>query len=417
MIKQKKTITKTITNTKPQTITKIQQKKNTKTNNNSILSGGKYIDEGGFGCVISPALACSHKDKNLSKSVSKILRDSRDDITNELQISSILHKLDPNNKYYITYDKYCYIKNIPEDRTDIISVHYTDDKLTEFEIEGEIEGKLKKKDKKYCDVELSLNPINLIMKYGGYSLSSVMKTNHKNKGTRAIMHIMFINNLRHYFKHLILGVVKMHNNRIVNRDIKQKNIMMNLNKETNEVAVKYIDFGLSEFLTTEFCQHISNINRNGTPSYISPDVHITYILRKYSSLSEHYIKKKILHEIHSTVKKALLKINEKELLGNLDNNIIALYEKIKNLYNNNKILPIYFGSEKNKFNGYVQKCDIYALAYSIFETLYIYSEINVQQHTQLYDLLIHMIAFDPDKRYNAVQCLSHPYFNIDSKKN
>jgi serine/threonine protein kinase len=380
----------------------------TKTNANFVLHGGKYVDEGGFGCVITPALACSNKDKNLDKSVSKIIRDSREDITNELKISSILQKLDPNKKYYITYDKYCYINNIPENRDDIISVHYTDDKLTEYELQS---GQIKTKHKKACDVELALNPINIIMDHGGYSLSSVMKTNRKNKGTRGIMHQLFIDNLRPYFKHLVLGIVKMHNNRIVNRDIKQKNIMMNWNKETNEVAIRYIDFGLSEFLTTEFCQHISNINRNGTPSYISPELHIAYILRKYNSRSEHYISKKILHEIHINVKKAIMKINEKDLLGNLDNNINALYEKIQNLYNNNKILQIYFGSVKNKFNGYIQKSDIYALGYSIFETLYIYSEINVQQHTKLYDLLIHMMAFDPDKRYNAVQCLSHPYFH------
>jgi serine/threonine protein kinase len=132
------------------------------------------------------------------------------------------------------------INNIPEDRDDIVSVHYTDDKLTDFEIEGEIEGKLKKPNaKKYCDVELSLNPINLIMEHGGYSLSSVMKVSPKSKGTRAIMHQMFIDNLRPYFKHLILGVVKMHNNRIVNRDIKQKNIMMNLNKKTKTFLHKF----------------------------------------------------------------------------------------------------------------------------------------------------------------------------------
>lgn len=402
------------TNIQTKVNTKKHMKIQKKTKKNSILRGGKYVDEGGFGCVVTPALACSHKDKNLEKSVSKILRDSRDDITSELKISSILHKLDPTKKYYITYDKYCYINNIPEDRDDIISVHYTDDKLTEYEIESE---EKKKKDKKVCDVELSLNPINIIMEHGGYSLSSIMKTNRKSKGTRALMHQMFIDNLRPYFKHLILGVVKMHNNRIVNRDIKQKNIMMNWNKETNEVALRYIDFGLSEFLTTEFCQHVSNINRNGTPAYISPEIHIAYILRKYTSRSEHYISKKILHEIHANVKKVLMKINEKELLGNLDNNIVALYEKIKTLYDNNKILPIYFGSEKNKFNGYVQKCDVYALGYTIFETLYVYSEINVRQHTHLYDLLIHMITLDPDKRYNAVQCLSHPYFHIDVKKN
>jgi serine/threonine protein kinase len=369
------------------------------------LRGGKYVDEGAFGCVITPALPCSHKDKNLEKYVSKI---SREDITDEIKISSILSKLDPNNKYYITYNKYCYLNNIPDYRNDLVSVHYTDEAFTKFEIEPGQE----KKDKKACYVELDLKPINIIMEHGGYSLSSIMKTSRKSKGTRALMHQMFIDNLRPYLKHLILGIVKMHNNRIVNRDIKQKNIVMNWNKENNDVALRYIDFGLTEFLTTEFCRHISNINRHGTLLYISPEVHIAYVLRKYSNRSEHYIQKTIITEIYSHVKKALIKINEPELFGNLDNNIKILYEKIKHLYDNNKILPIHFGSDKNKFNGYIQKCDVYALGISIFETLYVYSKIDVRQNTKLYDLLIHMLAFDPDKRYNAVQCLSHPYFLV-----
>lgn len=366
--------------------------------------GGKFVDEGGFGCVVSPALACSQKDKNLDKSVSKL---TQEDISNEIKISSILRKLDPNKKYYLTSDKYCYLNNIPEDREDIVSVHFTDEDLTKFEVEPGQEHK----DKKACAVELALRPVNIIMEHGGYSLSSIMKTNRKSKGTRPLMHQMFVDNLKPYFKHLILGIVKMHNNRIVNRDIKQRNIMMNWNKEDNTVKIRYIDFGLSEFLTSEYCQHISHINRNGTPVYIPPEVHIAYILRKYNSRSEHYITKKVLTEINHYVKKAFNKIDEKGLLGNLDKNAITLYEKIKSLFDNKKILPIYFGSDKNKFNGYIQKADVYALGYSIFETLYVYSEIDVRQNDKLYDLLIHMITIDPDKRYNAIQCLSHPYFH------
>jgi len=114
------------------------------------LKGGKYIDEGTYGCVISPALPCSQKDKNLDKSVSKIIRDSRKDINSELQISTILRNLDPTKKYYITYDKYCYIKNIPENRNDIVSVHYTDSQLSKYEINN---GQ-KNKDTKACDIEL-----------------------------------------------------------------------------------------------------------------------------------------------------------------------------------------------------------------------------------------------------------------------
>ena len=36
------------------------------------LKGGKFIDKGGFGCVITPAIPCSRTDKNLDKSISKI---------------------------------------------------------------------------------------------------------------------------------------------------------------------------------------------------------------------------------------------------------------------------------------------------------------------------------------------------------
>ena len=349
-------------------------------------------------------MRCSPKDKNLDKTVSKI---TREDISNELKISSILHKLDPKKKYYLTYIKYCYINKIPSGRDDIVSGHYIDDEFKHFEIDTKQIHEIKAK--KTCKLDLTLNPINIMMEYGGYSLSSIMSANRKGKGTRAIMHEMFVANLRMHLKHLILGIVSMHNNRIVNRDIKPKNIMINWNKETNKYLVRYIDFGLSNFLTTEFCQHISNINRDGTHRYVSPEIHIAYIIRKYADSSEYYILKKIKHEIYDNVRKALLKINEKELLGNLDANILALYKKIKTLYNKKKILPIYFGTDKNKFNGYVQKSDVYALGYSIFETLYYYSEIDVRQNLELYDLLIHMITLDPDKRYNAVRCLSHPY--------
>lgn len=383
----------------------INEKKTKKQNDNRsyVMNGGKFVDEGGFGCVVSPALPCSKKDKNLDKLVSKI---TMENINNEVKIATILHKLDPNKKYYITSKKYCYINEIPDDRTDIVKVHFTDDDFSKYEIES---GQ-SKKDKKACAVELGLRPINMILDYGGYSLSSIMKVNRKSKGTRAIMHQLFIDNLQQNIKHLILGIVKMHNNRLVNRDIKQRNIMMLWNKENNSTLLRYIDFGLSEHLTPEFCQHINNINRNGTSIYISPEIYISYILRKYSNRSEHYINKKIINEIHSHVRKAFTKIHEKSILATLDKSISLLIEKIRILFDTNKILPIYFGSEKNKFNGYIQKCDVYALGYAIFETLYVYSDIDVKKNDKLYDLLSHMIAIDPDQRYNAVQCLSHPYF-------
>lgn len=375
-----------------------------------ILVGGKYIDKGAFGCVVSPALSCSPKDKNLDKLVSKIIRDPETNM-NELKISAVLHKIDPNRKYYITYNKYCYIKQLPETREDIISVHYINDGLTKYSIDKDQEWKAMKS---ACDIDLSRRPLNLIMDYGGYSLTSIMKTDINKKGIKSLMHQLFVANVKEYFRHLVLGVVKMHNNRIVNRDIKQRNIMMSLNKVNNEVAVRYIDFGLSEYLTTEHCHNIENITRNGTPLYIPPEISISYLMRKYAEYPESYILKKIKNELNTNVKSALIKINERISLGNLDSIITTIYGRIKKLYDNGKILKVYFGSEKNKFNGYLQKADIYALGYSIYETLQVYSEIQVKKDEQLYDLLMKMIDLDVDKRYNAVQCLNHPYFS--SKK-
>ena len=180
--------------------------------------------------------------------VSKIVKSSDANYSNELKISQVLKKIDPAKKYYITFDKYCYINNVPKERDDIISVHYTNESMTKFTKDAGQEGK----DKKACDVELSMRPINFIMPFAGYSLSSVMKINRKASGTRAIMHNLFVNNLPVYFKHLILGIIKMHNNRIINHDIKQKNIMLNWDKELNQMIVRYIDFGLSNLLTKEF---------------------------------------------------------------------------------------------------------------------------------------------------------------------
>lgn len=394
-------------------------------------TGGKYIDKGGFGCVIMPALKCSAKDKNVEKMVSKVIPATDKDFYNELRISQMLKKLDPSKKYYLTFEKYCYINNIPKDRDDLENVHFLDDEFSKYErvsdssdskenkVGNEIKNdakdaagdKKRTKDEKTCKIEIALKPVNLIMDYGGYSLSTIMKVNRKEQGTKAKMHQMFIDNLRVYFKHLILGLIKMHFHRIVNRDIKPRNIMMNWNKDDNTVQIRYIDFGLSDFLSNEFCSSINNIRAKGTPTYYAPELIVAYIIRKYRDRSPAYIIGKIFRELDDNVKKSMININEKEMLGNYKENCINLYQKIDSLFDNNQILPIYFGTENNKFNGYLQKADIYALGLSIFIFLYVYSDIDILGNTQLYDLLIHMITIDPDKRYNAVQCLSHPYFH------
>jgi serine/threonine protein kinase len=376
--------------------------------NSKIQNGGKFIGKGGFGCVVSPALKCFKKDKNTDLMVSKIIPTNDIHYTNELKISQVLKKIDPVKKYYITFEKYCFINNIPEDRHDFVNVHYINDKLTKWEV---IDGQ-SEKDKNACRLELALKPINLIMDYGGYSLTDIGSVSTKLQGTKAKMHQLFIDNLAANVKHLVLGVVKMHFNRIVNRDIKLRNIMMSFNKKTHQVQLRYIDFGLSNLLTTDFCSDYNNIRTSGTPNYIAPELYVSSTINRYRERSSTYQLQKITREIDTNYKNTIMRINEPELLGNYKENVDTLYNKIHDLYESGKILPAYFGTEKNKFNGYLQKADIYALGIAIFIMLYVYSDFDVRGNADLYNLLIHMIAMDPDKRYNAVQCLSHPLLQL-----
>jgi len=379
--------------------------------NTSIQKGGKFIGKGGFGCVVSPALKCSKKDKYRDKMVSKIIPTHDVHYSNELKISQVLKKIDPGKKYYITFEKYCYINNIPEERRDFLNVHYLNDELTKWEV---VEGQ-PDKDKNACRVELALKPINLIMDYGGYSLTDISVVSTKLLGTKAKMHQLFIDNLAANIKHLVLGIVKMHMYRIVNRDIKLRNIMMSFNKDTKQVQLRYIDFGLSNLLTTSFCSDYNNIRTSGTPNYIAPELYVSSIINRYHERSSTYQIQKITRELDANFKHSIIRINERELLGNYKENVDSLYHKVHNLYQSGKILPLYFGTEKNKFNGYLQKADVYALGLAIFIMLYVYSDFDVRANANLYDLLIHMIAMDPDKRYNAVQCLSHPFLQANKK--
>ena len=67
-----------------------------------------------------------------------------------------------------------------------------------------------------------------------------------------------------------------------------------------------------------------------------------------------------------------------------------------------------------KFNGYLQKGDVYALGITICDFLKTYNNNNnkpvIKYDKSLHELLINMIQPIPEKRFNIIQCLNHPYF-------
>lgn len=373
------------------------------------LKGGRYIDKGGFGCVITPAIPCTKNDKNLDENVSKIIKDPNDDIKNEIIISNILKKIDKDQNYFITFNTYCYINRIPEERTDITDVSYKDDDMSRFSVKNTT--KKKTLDKKYCDVDLTLKPVNIIMPYAGYSLSSIVKTNRKHQGLLPKMNQMFVDGLKKYFKHLLIGLRKMHENRLVNRDIKEKNITVALDAKTNTLKIRYIDFGLTQLLTSQFENDLDNISSDGTYFYMSPELFISRTITKFPNESKNYHMRNINKRIKEDLITALKRIYEPALISNIGEKIESLYDKTYSYYEKGHLAKVYFGSDRNKFNGYLQKADIYALGLTIYDSLYTYSKIDVKRNKNLRSLLLNMLNLDPEKRFNVEQCLSHPYFS------
>ena len=65
------------------------------------MKGGRYIDKGAFGCVVSPALPCPKSDENINNSVSKILKTYTKETTNEIIISNVLSNIDPEQAFFV----------------------------------------------------------------------------------------------------------------------------------------------------------------------------------------------------------------------------------------------------------------------------------------------------------------------------
>jgi serine/threonine protein kinase len=447
-------------------------------NNAAILKGGKFLGRGNFGCVISPALACSDKkifktsnnkaktktktktNKNADKNnnlVSKIILIPDEDIQDEINISNKLKSIDPEQQYFLTINKYCKVKKIPKDRTNVVKVQYLNNNNSEHY--NKLENKTL--DKVVCGIDLSAKPINLIMTNGGYDLFDIgniindygldnkniklkESTKHKIKTSN-----MLFDNLKDNINNLLKGLLKMHQNRIVNRDIKQENIMINYDDKIDKFYIRYIDYGLSEILTPSYCADYKNINAQGTPQLIPIEIYITFYINKYykhnkinkqgvRSIQGKYGKyntqdiqdikdiqdiqdiqyndttydKIMMYDINKDVnehvKQILKSLNIS--VSDLNSIVIKLFSEIKTMFNNKTILYKYFGIN-DILNGYLQKGDIYALGITLYEFLDVYTKvINIKKDIRLYDLIKHMIDLNPNTRYNALQCLKHPYF-------
>jgi serine/threonine protein kinase len=404
------------------------------------LKGGKYLGRGSFGCVITPEIECPNslstkkfnnnrktyknslgKYGDSDKKVSKIILKPDETVKEEIKLSKKLNKLDPEQKYFITIIDYCKINRLPNNRKDILKVRYEGKKGEEDKKYTKLENK--KLDKEYCPIDISKKPVNIVMHFAGFNLlnlshfivdytnGKILKTpnNEREIAQKKLIMDLLKRNFKKYIKNLFVGMYKMHSARMVNRDIKIENITAYFNMQTQELELRYIDFGLAEDLTPEYITHYSNINKQGTDYFQPPEMFIIDNINYYNGYPDFYIMNKINRDIKDNVKSYCKENNLP--YSDLNNIVLELFERIDSEFNDKTILNKYFGSDELNFiNGYVQKIDVYSLGVSIYEFLFITELINLNDNPKLKDLLKNMMMFDPAKRYNILECLRHPYF-------
>jgi len=418
---------------------KVKNKSNNISNNKSkkllILKGGRYLGQGSFGCVISPALKCNQKSRKYSYSqkkysiprddVSKIISRTDDDtkeiVDNEIAIANKLKHIDPNQKYFLYIKENCKISDVPKERSNVASVRFLDEDSSEILMLDK-----KKLDKYHCEVDLNLKPRNLVLSNGGKELGDVLhinakmhsssRTKYKSGYTDEIeMTKLLYKNFKHHAQSLLQGLYKLHQNNIVQRDIKIENLMIDWTSQSqSDVIVRFIDFGFSELLTPQYVSSKYNIHARGTPELIPLDITIASFIKNYYRYDKDYILSKVSRELEKGVKKTFIELH-------LDTSIIKpktieLIERIYQSFTDGTILKKYFGNSNDKFNGYVQKSDVYALCITFYEILHKYcrehlSCSDLKKNSKLTHLIKNMIELDPEKRYNVLQCLQHPYFH------
>ena len=90
----------------------------------SCMIGGKVLGQGGYGCVIKPAIMCK-TDMDPKNKVSKIMRmdkldeEEKEELIVEYEISKKFKKIDKNNKYFLGGIDKCTFKNSKISKKDL----------------------------------------------------------------------------------------------------------------------------------------------------------------------------------------------------------------------------------------------------------------------------------------------------------
>ena len=423
---QKKSLKKKITSKSPKNVylkkDKIKSKKQ---------KGGEFIGVGSFGCVVNPIIKCKKKIKD-DKYVSKLSTyrsfdiDELESIYDEINIGKKIIKIDKGLKYLSPIIDYCVFKiKDNKKRTDLKINKLSDEDSLDDEIELLLVTKNVKK--KQCIINLNehIIIINLILPHSGLDLDTIFKQKQQFNEQLKILKY----NIKPSIYYLIKGLQLLHKHSITHKDIKPHNICLSI--LNNKPILKYIDFGLSENITT-LNKSYRNILNSGTPCYMAPDF-IVLVEMKRQNFSElllnnklnNYLIKKIYQSIKSNLSTFTDKgLNKSYLNGNYDNylgkssfnsellnkknyfiteqEIKNIYMFLLNLYKQNDLLDYYF----LKVDGINPKFDIFSLGLTLFE---VKNELEIKD-ILLTNLLKKMLELNSINRININECLDRLYF-------
>lgn len=429
--------------------------------------GGEKLGQGGFGCVISPAINCRKKTlpRNAVSKITYVMPGYETDYNNELKLLTRINQLDPQQQYFVSVIDECSLDTqsiSSRSPKDIVEVSYEDDELETFRVkpsEPRYISRMNAKDisNQYCLVDEYLEPRNQIQVFGGYSLYNI--TPDKYNG----LYIAIRRNYKLVIKNLLIGLQILHNNRIAHRDIKEDNILgiivnsyraphhsLKQNRKQNKTykkhtkpqskhkistpLVRYIDFGLSNQINPNMDEGgIANFHWSGTDGYIPIDFVLLYYMEDYARtygdgvLKNAANKQRILKKTQARYEKAYKmfyddihveqSLIEKSKSIHTKSKYISTSDEYKFL-DVNQLSKIYdklvdslinrtfYKLMKTDLVGLVYKADIFALGITLG---FMRRHFRLYNDPKLTDLISKMIKLNPMSRPTIKECLAHPF--------
>jgi serine/threonine protein kinase len=380
------------------------------------LKGGTKLGEGSFGCVVAPSIPCNKKQypvKTASKIVVVSGKEHLRELNEEIRLSHLLNKLDPNNKYFITILNSCKMSRVdPKNLSsrDNISIQYYD---------------YTKPDK--CTINTNKDNYNLIMPYAGSDLANMM-----DKPALRPQLLIMGKNIKFIAKHLLTSLKILHKNHIVHQDIKLDNITCDFSVSKKKIKCALIDFGLAYDVKHFGLNEDILTYLIGTPGYIPAESYLTTVIYDYGVYKigtpnfKQLVIKRMLHDLYESEliyrekyiglygsihqSKKITRNSIFDFLNPRYNNdnffteqdITELYDIYVDLILRDKLLLETF----KQLTGIKYKHDVFAMGITFYS---IFVELKLEDPVFL-DLIRSMIITNPFKRFDIEKCLQHPFF-------